>query len=878
MPTATRLRSNVLAVRQQLADARQQLRGQHDRGLEGARVCARFTSLVDVAMGQLFDAYLTELSDADAAQVRERVALVAHGGYGRRQQAPYSDVDLMILYEGKADDLVKQLATRLTQDICDICVALGHSLRTPADAVARARSDAVIGTSLVETRLLLGSSAVYARFRDAMNALIQRRGTALAKPFLAERRKERLKYGETVYLQEPNVKRSRGGLRDIHLLRWLWTIKCGAADPDRLHDMGVLSKFDYRRLISAQNFLLRVRNDMHFHADELCDSLTRAEQLRLAETFQYQGRQGMRPVVQFMRDYFHHTNHVWHLAHRLGELMQPTSRVSRVLEPVLGRKTEDGYQVGRYEVSATPPAIARLAQHREEVLRLVDLARIEGKRISQDTWHFVYRTAPQYSSEPRPAVNERFLKVLAEPERLGELLRRLHELGVLEKIIPAFAHARSLLQFNQYHKYTVDEHCIRAVEEATQFSERKDGVGEVYRKLKEKTILHLALLLHDLGKGYEEDHSEVGQRIAEETAQRLSLSAEQAQTLAFLVRRHLFMSHLALKYDTTQPQLVAKFVEQVGSQSRLDLLYLVTCADLAAVGPGVLNSWKVEVLSELYFAASRRLAAASDADVLEERDAERRAVSKLLTASEQADAWFEQQLAAFPVGYVMRWPAAAVAETLRRLRTLAPRAGAAWANYQVETDTIEFIAGIDQGSGRAIFSSMAGALTSNRMQILHAETNTLADGLLLLRYVANEPESPGEPPGERLAAVANALVASIDSDKPLTFPKILGREQWAAAAALADLPNEVRINIELSDACAVVEVFTIDRRGLLYRLARTLHDLGLVIRFAKIGTYLDQVVDVFYVADRDGQKPHSEERLGEIRAALSAVIAPGDGL
>jgi [protein-PII] uridylyltransferase len=277
---------------------------------------------------------------------------------------------------------------------------------------------------------------------------------------------------------------------------------------------------------------------MHFHAGEPCDGMSRAEQLRLAEFFHYRGRQGMLPVEQFMRDYFHHSNHVWHLVHRLSELMQPASRVSQLLEPVLGRKTTDDYQIGRHEVSATPRASARLAHHREEVLKLLDIARRAGKRISQDTWHFVYLSAPQYSSQPKPAVVSRFLEVMAEPLRLGELLRRLHELGVLEKIVPEFSHARSLLQFNQYHKYTVDEHCIRAVEEATRFNDRQDTVGQVYRSLADKTTLHLALLIHDLGKGFDEDHSEVGRRIAETTARNFALSPDEARSLEFLVHRH----------------------------------------------------------------------------------------------------------------------------------------------------------------------------------------------------------------------------------------------------------------------------------------------------------------------------------------------------
>jgi [protein-PII] uridylyltransferase len=875
MPTGDRLRPIVREVRQELAEGRQQLRAQHEKGLEGVRVCARYTSLVDTAITRLYDGYLSELSSSDATQVRERMALVAHGGYGRRQQAPFSDVDLMILFGGKRDGLVSQTAARLTQDICDVYQHLGHSVRTPADAVQLARTDAQIGTSLLESRLLLGNSDLYAGFSELMKSMIERRGPALARAFIAERRKERLEYGETVYWLEPNVKRSRGALRDVHLLRWLWYLKAGVADPDRLHDMGIVSKFDHRRLMSAQNFLLRVRNEMHFHANETSDLLSRAVQLRLAEFLKYQGKQGVLPVEQFMRDYFHHTSHVWRMAHRLSELMQPASRMSRVFEPMLGRRTEDDYQISRSEVSATPRAMARLGQRCEEVLTLVDLARMEGKRIAQDTWHFVYRTAPQYSSEPKPAVVERFVTILQNPLRLGELLRRLHEMHVLEKIIPAFTHARSLLQFNQYHKYTVDEHCIRAVEEATHFAERRDALGDVYRGLEDKSLLHLALLLHDLGKGYEQDHSEVGWRIAEETARRLRLSREQAETLEFLVHRHLRMSHLALRFDTTQPSLISRFVDEVGTQERLKMLFLVTCADLAAVGPDVLNSWKVEVLSELYYRASQRLSADEQAEAAQ-RDGEKRSAWDLLTSTEQNDAWFERQLAALPESFTAKRPAAALVDTLRRLRPLGPRAGVAWANYLKDTDTVEFIAGIDQGSGRAIFSSMAGALTGNKMQILAAETNTLADGLLLLRYVASEPESPGEPPVERLEAISKSLVASIDSNEPPRFPKILGREQKEAAATLTNLPNEVRTDSDMSDECTVIEVFTVDRRGLLYRLARALHDLRLVIRFAKIGTYLDQVVDVFYVTERDGRKPESAERLAEIRDALTSVIVPAD--
>jgi [protein-PII] uridylyltransferase len=871
MPGGARLRASVLAAREQLAEGREQLRQLHDRGLDGSKVCAKFTSLVDSAIARLYDAALADLPDGDATEIRQRVTLIAHGGYGRRQQAPFSDVDMMLLHSGKIDPTIVDFARRLTQDIFDVGVQLGQSVRTVAQAVQMARVEPQVGTSLVESRYMLGSSGEYDRYLSQFKTLVERNRIRMGRDFIAERRTERLQYGETVYLLEPNLKRSRGGLRDIHLLRWLWFLRCGVADFDRLHDMGVLSKFDHRRLISSQTFLLRVRNEMHFQAGEACDLLTRAEQLRLAEYFQYRGRQGMLPVEQFMRDYFHHTSHVWHLANRLSELVQPASRVRRVFEPVLGYTTPDGYHVGHREISATTKALARLELHLEEVLRLVELARVEAKRISQDTWYFVYRTAPQYSNLLAADTAAKFLKLLERPERLGELLRRLLELGVLEKVIPDFAHARCLLQFNQYHKYTVDEHSIRAVDEACHFSERKDALGEAYVHLQDKRMLHLALLIHDLGKGFDEDHSEVGRRIAQRSAERLELDAEDAETLEFLVHKHLLMSHLAFRRDTTQTELVARFAEEVGTPERLQLLALVSCADLAAVGPGVLNSWKVEVLFGLYRRTLRMLS--PDVTRVDERDEDAlKAALALFGATEREDPWFERQLQALPDAFVANRSPEEVLEVLRRLRQLASRGGTAWSGYLPDTDTVEFFGAIDQGTGRAIFSSMAGALTGHGMQILSAETHTLADGLLLLHYVAHDPDYPGEPPQERTQAVSESLVASIDRDEPPTFRTVWGHEQNEANAALSNLPNEIRIDTQLSEECTIVEVFTIDRKGLLFRLARALHDMALIIRFAKIGTYLDQVVDVFYVTERGGTKPESAERLAEIRTLLLEVV------
>ena len=291
------------------------------------------------------------------------------------------------------------------------------------------------------------------------------------------------------------------------------------------------------------------------------------------------------------------------------------------------------------------------------------------------------------------------------------------------------------------------------------------------------------------------------------------------------------------------------------------------------MGPDVLNSWKIEVLFELYRRTLRMLT--PDKALVEDRDRDARcATVALFSETERNDPWFERQLDALPETFVVRRSAEEVYAELQRLRTLPARGGAAWSSYLEETDTVEFFAAIDQGVGRAIFSSMAGALSSQGMQILSAETHTLADELLLLHYVAFDPDYPGEPPPERMKAVCDVLLASFQREGPPTFRTVWGHDQHEANAELSNLPNEVRIDTQLSDECAIVEVFTIDRRGLLYRLARALHDLDLTIRFAKIGTYLDQVVDVFYVTERDGAKPQTGPRLDGIRMRLFEVIDP----
>lgn len=872
MSSSLRLRSAVLAAREQVQSGLEEVRRLHQSGMASVQVCARISSVIDQVLVKLFDSNLQKVPADQADSLRGRLALVAVGGYGRRQQAPFSDVDLMILYAGTLDESVRNFTSGLTQDLYDAGLKPGHSLRNVSDAVRLARGDTVICTSLIESRLIIGSAKLFEDFRQAFRQMVERRGTAFCREFIAARKEERHKFGETVFLLEPNIKRSPGGLRDIHLLRWLWFAKSGESDPNRLLHKGVISNFDHRRLMSSQSFLLQVRNEMHFGGEHGSDILNRAEQKRIADALNFRARSGMLPVEQFMRDYFRHTSHVSFLATRMSDLVCPPPVVSRMLQPVLSQSLSAEFRLSPWEISATQLGTTKLSKNLEDAVRLVDLARLYDKRISQETWYHVYRSAPSYSMELSEASISRFLDMLSSPLLLGEALRRMHELGVLEKLIPDYTHARCLLQFNRYHKFTVDEHCIRSVGEATRLGERSDLVGDAYRKLGRKWLLHLALLIHDLGKGREGDHSILGADIARQVGARLDLEEDDTELLANLILKHLWMPHAALRHDTTDPAYIRQFAEKFTSVEELQMLYILSCADMAAVGPGVLNDWKVGILGDLYKRTKALLSPVPESEQLSRRVAAKQKVWELLTDSERDDLWFEQYFRALPESFVTKVNAADVVDTMRNLRNLKDGAGTAAGRYFENSKTVEFSAGVSQGVGRGIFSGMAGVLSSRGMRILAAETAVLNGDILLLRYCAADTESDGPPDQKRLDEIAQAMVGSIDSDAPPKFRRIWGKEPDADTAKLSNMPMEVRLNTEISADNLIMEVFAFDRIGLLYELARTIHEMGLNIRFAKISTHLDQVVDVFYVTERDGSKPSGHERLHGIYERMMEVV------
>ena len=872
-PTAaTTFRPAVTQAAAALAELRRRIAAQHAADSPGIQTCGLASDLCDAVVIGLWNALLDDLPAAAAAMLRRHAALVAHGGYGRREMAPFSDIDLMLLYDRGAAGPVADAAKRLLQDLFDAGADVGQSVRTVDEACRLAAADPTILSSLLDCRPLAGNPDLLARLETRLRGLVQRGQSRLARALVDARREEAIKYGETVALLEPNVKRSPGGLRDIQLVRWLGRVLYGESKFDTLALAGGLSRADADTLRDAAEFLTRLRNEMHLAAGKAADDLTRDQQLRIAEARGIESRDGLLGVERFMRDYFRHTRGVAQVAETLIAGLRRPHPARVFVAGVLGNRVDGLFRVGPHDIAAAAGCLPQVVGSLGSIVRLVELSMLYDLPIDHATWRAVRAAIPSLPAAADVDSRQRFLGFFARPRRLGYALRRLHEVGALEILIPEFAHARNLLQFNNYHKYTVDEHCIVAVERAAELEDDAGWMGAVWRQLNRKRPLLLALLIHDLGKGFVEDHSDIGARMARDVTARFGLPADEAEIVEFLVHKHLTMAHQAFRRDTADDSLVVRFAREVGSPEVLRMLAVLTAADVSAVGPGVWTRWKADLLGELYF---RTLGTLDGETPSVMADRHRHSLDQLL-AGRDPDDGVVRLARQLPPSYLHDTEPSRMLEELGKLSRLAADSMFVGTRWQPATGTVAVTVAARESVASGVFHRLTGALTSQRLEILAADIHTLDQGLVLDHFVVHDPDYAGEPPAERLTEIAAAIRAAVKADQSPSFTR-----RWNPFAPLpipaATAPARVRFDNESSAHATILEVFAHDSVGLLYAIARTIYDEGLSVRSAKIGTYLDQVVDAFHVTDDAGRKVVDPERLARIRQAIERVAAPVTG-
>jgi len=859
-------------------------------GASGADIVAGFTHLVDSVLIARYRNVIRQHVDESAVGMQQ-CCLVAVGGYGRRELSPYSDIDVMVLYHAGGEKVVKTLSAQVLHHLWDLGFQVGHSVRSIQDCLVVAEEDLAVKTALMESRFLTGGAVVYQEFqRRFSRRVLGRRVGSFIFEKIEERKRDYAKFGETIYLLEPNIKKTKGGLRDLHLLQWVGMAKYQASTLQDLANGGFLAHQDYMDLSEAREFLWKVRALLHLEAGRAQDILSFEEQVRLAKELGFQDQPHMLAVEQFMQLYYRHTTGIYDRCARFVNRSQDQSLWSRV-KGWWPRPLINGcFSLSGGNLSVPQEKLLDVLHNPRTLLDLFKLSQERGLSIDGLTLEEIHRHMEGVSDEVfcTPSASQAFRDILSGPGLVAKTLTLMHQARVLEKLVPAFGRVRGLMQFNQYHKYTVDEHSLFTVRQVERLGGQSGIFHDVYQEVRRKDLLHLAALLHDIGKGLSEDHSEVGRKIAREVSARLRLDQPESRTLEFLVYQHLLMSHTAFRRDPYDDKVLLKFARAVGTPALLKKLLILTAADIAAVGPDTLTKWKESLLIELYLRALPEVlggresidAAQSCKDIAKE-------VLSLwnqcgLAAGEEEETsispdthhdWIEAQLGKFPLRYLSGTPRDRMTAHLQALQRLSKTSPLVESAYHADLQVCEYtLIGRDHMTP-GIFMNVTGVLAALGLHVLDAQIMTRSDGIVFDSFFVEDPDFDGPPTELKRQKVGKAIVDVLTGQE--SIDRLMKRGQrlsFERPFPVSPRPVDVQIDNETSDQFTIIDVFADDRQGLLSVVARTLFELGLSIHAARIATKLDQVVDVFYVTDVHGEKIEDSQVCENVCKTLAQTV------
>ena len=870
----------VAALRDALAKGRAEIRRRFEEKGTGAAAIREQCFLIDQLIGALFDTVTQQLYPLANPTSGERLALVAVGGYGRGELAPYSDIDLLFLLPYKQTPYTEQVVEQLLYLLWDLGLKVGHATRRVDDCLRHAKSDLTIRTSLLEMRRLCGDEALFAELKRRFEGEIVRVSAAqFVEAKLVERDERHRRSGDSRYKLEPNVKEGKGGLRDLHTLYWLAKYIYRIDDVAKLVDLGVLSAEERRRFARAQDFLWTVRCHLHYLSGRAEEWLTFDLQTEIGQRMGYTDHAGSRGVERFMKHYFLIAKDVGDLTYIFCAILEADQKRRRRLSWMrwgMGRRGLEGFVLDGELL--TIPAEDFFDRDPVGLIRLFEVA----QRAELDIHPRALRRAGQSrhlidaTLRENPEANRLFLEILTSPQDPEAALRRMNDAGVLGRFIPDFGRVVAQMQYDMYHHYTVDEHTLFAIGilYKTERGELRDEAplsSALFPTIVSRRALYLAVLLHDIAKGRGGDHSVIGEAIAQKLGPRLGLAAEETETVAWLVRWHLLMSSTAFKRDIGDPRTIADFVASVQSPERLKLLAILTSADIRAVGPKVWNAWKAALLRDLYYRAAEVMTAGLSAEPADARIAAAQAAAR-----EKLRDFPEPEFAAFvKAGYPGYW-LAFDPDTHARHARLMHEAEATGAPLVVEkrVDAQRAVTEITlyTADHAGLFSRIAGALAVSGANIVDARIMTMSNGMALDTFWVQDLAGGAFDRADKLARLAvtfeDVLTGDLKPHRELARPPAFPSRMQVFTVA-----PRVLVDNQASALHTVIEVNGRDRPGLLFELTRELTRLNLQVSSAKISTYGEKVVDVFYVKNLFGHKVDHPAKLDEIRTTLAAVLA-----
>ncbi len=845
----------------------------HQANNQSGRAGVEFhTTLIDRLVRYIFTA-ATRLYTRRYTSLSQRCSLFALGGYGRSELSPHSDIDLLFLYHWKITPYAETVWETLYYSLMDAGWTVGHAVRNIRECLRQASRDFEIKTSLLDSRYLCGEESLAREFQTVVNRdLMEKRAEQFFQAKAEESRVRHHRQGDSLYLLEPNLKEGCGGLRDLHTAWWLAKVKFKLTNWHELVVKGVVSESTLAAVEAAQDFLWRVRNGLHL--------LARTEQDRL--TFEHQDQLapgcGFSDTIQFMRTYYRHVTAIHDFTRFMFERCMAPSRLFNFLGRPRGRDIREGIRIVDQTLHVTKPEM--LAREPPNLVTIFHDAQRHGVACSRETKQAIRQALTELPPESasHPDVRDAFLAILSWKQRVAPTLHAMHEVGLLAWLLPEFGHLRWRTQRDLYHIYTIDEHTLRGVAELErlrdgEYKESLPLLTQIMREIDRVDLLVLAMLFHDVGKGFGVEHSARSAEMVDAAARRWRLPPDEAHEWQVLVRQHLFMSHIAQRRDLSDDAQIADFARTVENPGCLQRLYLLTFADMKAVGPKVWNSWKGGLLNELYLRTLERLE--TGALVEEDQDARlqrRKARIRHQLAAEAATGQLSRFLATMPDSYFLTTPEDAVPEHVQLMsRFVQAEAEAPYRaslHHFPEQEYSEFTLVTRDRPG--LFSLLAGVLTLSGLSISGARIATSQQGIALdvfrLSHLDRHDLLLSEDTWTRFYTRLNAVFHEERTVEDLLQaarpPAFLQRSH-------PRLRTEITIDNTTSPTYTLVDVTALDRIGLLFKVTHALFQLGLVIHLAKITTNVDQVLDVFYVTDGAGEKVSNPD---QVLAALQSRL------
>ncbi len=843
------------------------------RGIEAANAQAYLVDKLLIALADFTTQRLYPRSNPTAA---ERLLLIAVGGYGRGEMAPFSDVDIGFVTPWKQTPWAEQAIESMLYTLWDLGLKIGHSSRSLDDMVREAKGDVTVRTALLEGRFVWGDEALYAdaarRFRDDVRSGTERQFIA---DKLAERDARHLRMGDTRYVVEPNVKEGKGALRDLHALFWIGKYVYDVNRAAQLVDVGLFTPDEYRAFHRADNFLWAVRCHLHLIAGRAEDRLTFDYQREIAERMRYAARPGKSAVERFMQFYFIQAKAVGSLTGLfLAHLDEKFAARRRYGLPRLRRAPQklNGFTVDRGRIALPDDAFFQ-----DDPVRLLEVFALAAERrmeIHPLALRCATRDARLAATVRRDArANALFLDVLTGRNDPELVLRWMNETGVLGRFLPDFARVVAQMQFDMYHHYTVDEHTIRAIGLLSRMEKgesRTDHMlaSAMMEQIVSRRVLYVAVLLHDIAKGRGGDHSILGAEVAERVCPRFGLTAAETETVAWLVRHHLLMSHTAFKRDLTDFKTILDFAEVVQSPERLRLLLVLTVVDICAVGPGTWNGWKGQLLDDLFDRSEEVLRLGHKQKGRTERIAARQ------QGVADAMGWDAARLADYahrmPEAYWIAEPA----DVLAHNAAFVSAAGDALLSIdaRVYPDRGATLVTVYAADHPGLFSRIAGAIHVAGGNIIDARIHTTRDGMALDNFLVQDPLGRPFDEADQLGRLTKAIEDALAGRGKMT-DRLKAKALPRTRADAFRIEPSVLIDNKASNRFTVVEVAARDRPALLNQLAYALFVSKVTIHSAHVATYGERAVDTFYLTDLTGDKLAPGARLKTLEKRLLAAAA-----